>query len=55
MPRAAQRTDVAPNTIVLTVSLAVFLGCHACVGFIVLPAAHPDRQQSHLTQLGDQD
>jgi hypothetical protein len=41
--------------LLLTVSLAVFLGCHAYVGFIVLPAAHPDRQQSHLTHIGDQD
>jgi hypothetical protein len=37
---APQRTDVAPNTIV-DGHLAVFLGCHAYVAFIVLPVAHP--------------
>ena len=41
--------------LLLTAILAVFLGCHAYVAFIVLPAAHPDRQQSDLTQIGDQD
>jgi hypothetical protein len=41
--------------LLLTVSLAVFPGCHAYVGFIVLPAVHLDRQQSHLTHIGDQD
>jgi hypothetical protein len=41
--------------LLLTVILAVFLGCHAYVALIVLPAAHPDRQQSHLIQIGNQD
>lgn len=41
--------------LLLTVILAVFLGCHAYVGFIVLPAAHPDRPQSHPMHVGDQD
>jgi hypothetical protein len=41
--------------LLLTVLLAVFLGCHAYVEFIVLPAAHPDWQKSDLTQMGVQD
>ena len=39
----------------LTVVLAVFLGCHAYVAFMVLPAAYTDWQKSDLTQIGDQD
>jgi hypothetical protein len=41
--------------LLLTVILAVFLGCHAYVAFIVLPAAHPDWQKSDPTQIGVQD
>ena len=41
--------------LLLTVILAVFLGCHAYVAFIVLPAAHTDWQKSDLTQIGDGD
>jgi hypothetical protein len=41
--------------LMLTVILAVFLGCHAYVAFMVLPAAYTDWQKSDLTQIGDQD
>jgi hypothetical protein len=41
--------------LLLTVILAVFLGCHAYVAFIVLPVAHPDWQKSDPTQIGDGD
>jgi hypothetical protein len=41
--------------LLLTVILAVFLGCHAYVAFIVLPVAHPDWQKSDPTQIGVQD
>jgi hypothetical protein len=41
--------------LLLTVILAVFLGCHAYVALIVLPAAHTDWQKSDLTQFGNQD
>jgi hypothetical protein len=41
--------------LLLTVILAVFLGCHAYVAFIVLPPAHPDWQKSDLTHIGDGD
>ena len=41
--------------LLLTVILAVFLGCHAYVAFIVLPPAHSDWQKSDSTQMGVQD
>jgi hypothetical protein len=41
--------------LLLTVIVAVFLGCHAYVAFVALPAAHPDRQKSDPTQIGVQD
>jgi hypothetical protein len=41
--------------LLLTAILAVFLGCHAYVAFIVLPASHTNWQQSDLTQMGVQD
>jgi len=41
--------------LLLTVILAVFLGCHAYVAFLVLPAAHTDWRKSDLTQMGVQD
>jgi hypothetical protein len=41
--------------LLLTIILAVFFGCHAYVALIVLPAAHPDWQQSHLIEAGNQD
>jgi hypothetical protein len=41
--------------LLLTIILAVFLGCHAYVAFIVLPAARTDWQKSDLTQIGVQD
>jgi len=41
--------------LLLTVILAVFLGCHAYVAFIVLPPAHTDWQKSDPTQMGVQD
>ena len=41
--------------LLLTFVLAVFLGCHAYVAFIVLPAAHTDWQKPDLTQKGVQD
>ena len=41
--------------LLLTVILAVFLGCHAYVAFIVLPPAHADWQKSDPTQMGVQD
>jgi hypothetical protein len=41
--------------LLLTVIVAVFLGCHAYVAFIVLPVAHPDWQKSDPTQIGVQD
>jgi hypothetical protein len=41
--------------LLLTVILAVFLGCHAYVAFLVLPAAHTDWRKSDLTHIGDGD
>jgi hypothetical protein len=41
--------------LLLTVILAVFLGCHAYVAFIVLPQAHGDWQNSSPTQIGSED
>jgi hypothetical protein len=37
------------------VGLAVFFGCHAYVALIVPPVTHPDWQQSHLIEIGNQD
>jgi hypothetical protein len=41
--------------LLLTFILAAFLGCHAYVAFIVLPAAHTDWQKSDQIQIGDRD
>jgi hypothetical protein len=47
--------DKPSRRLLLTVILAVFLGCHAYVAFIVLPVAHPDWQKSDPTPIGVQD
>jgi hypothetical protein len=53
----AQRGELMSlrTRLLLTIILAVFLGCHAYVAFIVLPAARTDWQKSDLTQIGVQD